>query len=156
MGLPDRVIDIDVGDLIGAGQQRRRLRQGEQQPGGDRVQLPDMAEGHRPQERAQRRRRPQPVEEPAHPAVAQQIQVTDRVRAGDHPRDQSRDLDCGVRSGRAGNRDVLGDQLVQPGALGQRHHRGQTGDRDQVRVIENCGELMGDSHLPDALVCQPM
>ena len=56
-----------------------------QQPRPDRVQLLDVAVGERAQERADRRRRPDPVEQPRHPAVAQQIHVVDAVRAGQHP-----------------------------------------------------------------------
>jgi hypothetical protein len=32
---------------------------------------------------------------------------------------------------------VLGDEAVQPGALGQREHRCQTRARHEVRVIEH-------------------
>jgi hypothetical protein len=42
-------------------------------------QLPDMTEGERPQERAQRRRRLHPEQHLAHP------QIGDAVRAGEHP-----------------------------------------------------------------------
>ena len=44
-GLAQRVIDIDVGQLVGAGQQRRLASQIDQQPAANRVELPDMADG---------------------------------------------------------------------------------------------------------------
>src|SRR5450759_4831399 len=49
---------------------------------GDRVELTDVAEGERAQERSERARRPDLTEQPVHPAVPQQISVGDRVRAG--------------------------------------------------------------------------
>ena len=69
VGLTDGVVDVDVGQLAGSGQQRRSPGQVDQQSGRDRVELPDMAEGEVPQERPQRRGRPNPVEEPTHPAM---------------------------------------------------------------------------------------
>jgi hypothetical protein len=47
------------------------------------------AETKRTKERAQRRRRPGTGKQPAHAAVAQQVQVTDRISAGDHPTDHA-------------------------------------------------------------------
>jgi hypothetical protein len=44
VGLPDRVIDVDVGQFVGTGQQRRVPGKVDQQPGRDRIELPDMAE----------------------------------------------------------------------------------------------------------------
>jgi hypothetical protein len=122
VGLADRVIDVNVGDLSGAAQQRRPPRQGREQAGSDRIQLAHVPEPERPQERAQRRRRPHPLKEPVHRAVPQQIHVLDRVRARDHPRDQRRNLDRRIRR-RHGQ--PLAQQLGQPGLLGQSHHRRQ-------------------------------
>jgi len=48
----DRVVDVDVADLPGAGQHRGVPGQGGQEPGGDRVELPDVAEGEGAQEDA--------------------------------------------------------------------------------------------------------
>jgi len=39
------VVDVDVAELVRTGQQRRGRAQVRQQPGGDRVELPDVAEG---------------------------------------------------------------------------------------------------------------
>ena len=100
VGLPHGVIDVEVGQLVGAEQQRSPRGQIGQQPGRDRVELPDVAEGERAQERAQRRRRPHPGEQPVHPAVPQQVHVVDGVRAGDHAGDQRGDLRLGVRARR--------------------------------------------------------
>ena len=50
-GLFHGVVDIDVSQLARAGQQRSCLAQVDQQPGRDRVELPDMPERERPQER---------------------------------------------------------------------------------------------------------
>ena len=46
--------------IVMTGQQRHQLGQRHQETGRDRTQLPDMTEGERPQERAQRRRRLHP------------------------------------------------------------------------------------------------
>jgi len=88
----DGVIDVDERQHIGAGQHRRLRGEPGQQPGGDRVELADMTEGEGAQQRPQRRRRPDPAEQPAHPAVPQHIHVRDRVRADHHPGDQRRHL----------------------------------------------------------------
>lgn len=53
-----------------------------------RVELPDVPERERPQERAQRRGGVGTGENPAHPAVSQQGHVIDRVRTRGNPRDQ--------------------------------------------------------------------
>lgn len=45
----------------------------------------DVAEGEAAQERAQRARGADAASQPAHAAVAQQVQVGERIRAGDHP-----------------------------------------------------------------------
>ena len=76
-----------------------------------------MAEGKRPQERAQRRRGPDPGEQPTHPTVAHH--VINAVGSGDHPRDQRRDLQVRVRPTYGVQRQVLGDQVGQPSALCQ-------------------------------------
>ena len=51
---------VDVGHRPRAGQQRRLLRESLQQPGDDRVELTDVPERERAQERAQRGRRRTP------------------------------------------------------------------------------------------------
>jgi len=86
VGLADGVVDIDETHLPDPGQQRGLRGQPGQEPGGDRVELADVTEGERPQERAHRRGCPDPAEQPAHPPVAEQVQVGDAFCAGDHPR----------------------------------------------------------------------
>jgi hypothetical protein len=87
-------------------------------------------------ERPQRRGRPPRGEQPVHPSVAQQVHADERVRAGDHSRDQGADLRRRVRPRRPGHPHMGTDQLMEPGVLGQREHRDQPRARDQVRVIE--------------------
>src|SRR5450759_106862 len=76
------VVDIDIGDPVRPRQQRAAPGQLGQQLAGARVELTDVAEGERAQERSERARRPDLTEQPVHPAVPQQISVGDRVRAG--------------------------------------------------------------------------
>jgi hypothetical protein len=61
VGLAHGVVDVDDHELVGAGPYRHRAGQCGQQPGGDRVELADMAEGEQPQEAAQRRRARMPM-----------------------------------------------------------------------------------------------
>jgi len=131
---PDRVVDVDERHRLGPGQQpRRHLGQAGHHPGGDGVELADVPERERAQERAHRRRRPDPGEDLAHPAMAQDVEVVDRVGAGQHPRDHARRLPR-----RVGRRDAqpLLQQVTQARPVGQPHHRDQTRRPDQVRVIE--------------------
>ena len=86
-----------------------------QEPGRDRVELADVTEGERAQERTQRRGRVRALEHPPHPAVPQQGHVIDAVGAGDHPRDQRGDLQPGVRALVARHAQVLiGQQSEAP------------------------------------------
>ncbi len=80
--------------------------------------------------------------------------VLDAVRPGDHARDQGRDLQTGVAAAWPVDPDVLGDQLVEPGPLGELQDRRETGARHDVGVIEDRGEAVGDSHPADALPCR--
>src|SRR5665647_700566 len=138
--------------LVGADQQRRPPGQVHQHPRGHRVELADVAEGERPQERPQRRRCPARGQHPAHAAVTEQVHGVDGVRTGDHPRDQRRDLHAGVGPGRPRDPHVSSGQVVQPGPLGQGHDRDQPGARHQVRVIETRRDVVARSHLPDVLL----
>jgi len=151
VGLADGVVDVHVGHPVRVarpGQQpRRHAGQPGQGPGGNRVELAHVPEPERAQERAQRRRRPPPVEDLDHSAVPQHVQIVDGVRAGEHPRDHARRLGRGVGRGHA---QPLLQQVVQPGPFGQPHHRHQTRRPDQVRVIENRGHLVECLHLSDA------
>src|SRR5215208_3726410 len=72
----------------GAAQYRRPPVQPGQEPGRDRVELANVAEGERPQKRPQRRGGIRRGEHPTHPAVPQQPHVIDRVSTRHHPRDQ--------------------------------------------------------------------
>jgi hypothetical protein len=70
-------------------------------------------------------------------AMAQQVHVIDRVRAGDHPGDQRRHLQIGVRPTRRIDPDLPRHQLVQTAPLRQRQHRAQPGARHEIRVVEH-------------------
>ena len=89
--LDDRVVDVEQRIPLAADgvsmnpQQAGESGQREQEPRGDRVELTDVTEGERAQERTQRRGGVGPGEDPTHPAVTQQRHVIDRVRTGDHP-----------------------------------------------------------------------
>jgi len=98
--LDDGVVNVDHHPLTGAcrGDQRCLLGQPGQEPGGNRVELADVAEGKCAQERTQGRGRVGAGEHPAHPTVAQQRHVIDGVRAGDHSGHQRGDLQPGVRA----------------------------------------------------------
>ncbi len=107
----------------------------------------DVPERERAQERAQRRRGRDAGEDPAHPAVAQHVEVVNRVGAGQHSRDHRGRFHARVRRGHA---QLLRGQDVQDGAFRQPHHRHQTRRTDQVRAIEYRGYLMRCLHLSDA------
>ncbi len=117
-------------------QDRGRSAQAGQQLRGDRVELADVTEGEHPRERAQRRGRPGLGEQPAHPAVAQQVHVLDAVGAGDHASDQREDLSGGVRSSTGGDAQPIGQQRRQLAPGGQRHDRDKPGTRHKIRIIE--------------------
>ena len=95
---------------------------------------------------AQRGRRAQPGKDPAHPAMAQHVEVADRIGAGDHAGDQGRNLECGVRARRSRNLHMLAGELVQAGLLGQSHHRRQPATRHQIRVIKHGLKAVADFH----------
>lgn len=80
--------------------------------------------------------------------------VIDAVRARRHARDQAADLQARVRPAVPAGADVLGDQVVQPGALGEGHDGDQPGVRHQMRVIERRAGLpraMQQSHVKGVL-----
>ena len=91
MDLAHGVIDVDERHAFGVlrtGQQARGARgQPSEKPGPHSVELLNMAMSERAQERAQRRGRPHPAEQPSHRAVAQHVEAIDAVRAGEHPTD---------------------------------------------------------------------
>ena len=140
------VVDIDEREPARLSNCRRRrgrrdqagqAGQREQEPGRDRVELADMPEGERTQERSQRRRRIDRGEQPAHATVAQQRHVIDRVGTGNHARDQRGHLQPRVRALVARHTQMLPGQLLQPGLLGQAHHRHQPSRRHQIRIVEH-------------------
>jgi site-specific DNA recombinase len=106
----------------------------------------------RAQERPERRGGPDPTEDPIHPAVAQQGHVIDRVRPGDHPRDQRRHLQMRVHATAFQDPHMVGDQVLEPSPLGQPQDRREPGTRHEVRVVERDGEVVAHSHLPDAFL----
>ena len=76
--LPDGVVHVQLGQLVGAGQQPAPARTGWTAGGCS----PRQAAGReRPQERAQRRRRPHVLGDPAHPAMPDLVEVVDAVRS---------------------------------------------------------------------------
>ncbi len=93
-----------------------------------------MAMGERAQIGAQRRGRPDPVEQAAHGAVPERIEVIDAVSAGEHPGDDAGRLGHRVR---AGHRHQPAHQLVQTSQLRQPQHRNQASSQHEIRVIEN-------------------
>ena len=146
VNLPDRVINIDERDPIRPATTGEQLGyppdERGQQTGIHRVQLLDVPMGERAQERAQRRGGPHPVEQPAHPPVAQQVQVVDRIRAGQHPADHARRLHPRTRRG---HRQTLAQQVMQPRGLSQPEHRHQTSRGHQISVIEHRTERVRDA-----------
>ena len=104
--------------------------------------------------RAQRGRGADPAEQGVHRAVPQQVHVIDAVRARGHPGDQAPDFQVRIDAALAARRDVLRDQVAEPGALRQGHHRDQPGVRHEIRVVERCAgprEAMQQSHLQGVL-----
>jgi hypothetical protein len=104
--------------------------------------------------RAQRGRRADPAEQRAHRAVPQHVHVIDRIRARRHARDQARDLQVRVDTALAARPDVLRDQIAEPGAPGEGHHRDHAGMRHEIRVVEGgvrLREAMQQSHLQGVL-----
>ena len=95
-----------------------------------------MTEGEAAQERTQRRGRADPVEQPVHPAVAQQVHVLDRVRAGDHPRHQRRNLRCAFAPPGSITVSLSATRPPSPQRLRQRQHRRQPSARHEIRIIE--------------------
>ena len=90
IGLNDSVVNVHPHHPLRADQDGRLPGQPRQQPSGDRVELTNMPEGEGAQENAQRRRRPDTAEQPAHAAMPQQVHVADRICAGDHASNQRR------------------------------------------------------------------
>jgi len=133
--LDDRVVDVDHHPLaVGCGgDQRSVCGQPGHETGGDVIELADVAEGERSQERPQRRGRVGVDEEPTHPAVTKQRHVIDAVRT----RDQRGHLQARVRALVRWHAQVLVSELLQTCGSGQRDDREQAGRRHEVRIIED-------------------
>ena len=155
--LDDRVVDVDQHPPVdpgGGSDQRCLVGEPGQEPGGDGVELADVAEGERPQERPQRRGRVGAGEEPAHPAVPQQRHVVDRVRAGDHPRDQRGDLQPGVRALVGRHVRCSSASAGSPAAEARARTGTSPAARHEIRIIEHRRGRPGrvaKLHLRDAL-----
>ena len=119
------------------------------------VERADVAKREGTKKGYQRGRRPDPGEQPAHPTMAQQVHVIDRVRPGNHPRNQRRDLQVRVHTtdGLQGQR--VRDEVSQARPLRQRHRRSQTRTRHEIGIVERCGdgrETMRNSYSANALL----
>ena len=145
VGFPHRVINIEpahgVAVIVVPGQQRHQLGQRGQEPHSDRTQLPNMTEGERPQERAQRRRRLHPWQHLPDGTLPQHIQVINTVRAGEHPGHDRAHLRRSITPGTTWHCQLRGHPGAQPRAAGQSHHRDQPGRADHVRFIEGRVDL---------------
>ena len=149
-----RGVDVDEGEGLRAGQQRRLPREVRQELPVGLVQLADVSPGEGAQERAERGRGADPAEQPVHRAVPQQAHVVDRVGARGHAGRQAGDLQARVRAAVAVRADVRRGQVVQPGTLGEGGQRDQAGVRHQVRVVKRRArfrERMQQSHLRGVL-----
>jgi hypothetical protein len=147
-------VDIDKGQRLLAGQQRRAPGQLRQQQPVHLAQLQHVPPGERAQERPQRGRRPDPAEQRRHRAVPQQVQVIDAVRTADHPGHDAGHFHLGVHPAPAADADMPGHQVTQAGPLGQSHHRDHARLRHQIRVIKrrvDLRQIMQQSHLRGVL-----
>ena len=68
--------------------------------------------------------------------MTQQRHVIDRVRAGDHARDQRGHLQSRVRALVARHAEVLISQVAQPGPVGKGEDRDQAAGRHEIRIVE--------------------
>jgi hypothetical protein len=68
--------------------------------------------------------------------VAQQRHIVDRVRSGDHPRDQGGDFQSRVRAEVSWQVEMLLGQLAETRRRRNRHHRDEASSRHEIRVIE--------------------
>ena len=131
-------------------------RPGEQRLG-HAVELAEVAEGERAQERPQRGRRHDPMAQHAGglPA-AQQVGVVDTVPTRQHRVDQGQQLAPGpVRTSPLAQIDHLIGGLLDAQPLGQRGRQQQTGVGDGVSVVKAGVELIqdvGGSHRERALL----
>jgi len=133
-------VDVDEGLPLDPGQHIGALGQRDQVLAQHRFELAGMTEAELPQQRPQGRGRVHPVEQDGHPTRAQHIEVIDAVRAGAHSGDHAQQLGHRVRRPRPNprrlDRHLLGDDLRQPGLLGQPEHRHQPRERHEIVLIE--------------------
>ena len=146
--------DIPAGGSRGGYQGWSLHCQVDQEPGGHGIQLTDMSEGEGPEEGSQGRGCVDPVKQSAHPAVAQQVHVVDRVGPCDHAGDQGGDLRPGVGTLVTCHSQLVLCQGRQASVVGQAHGRGQAGGRHEGGIIKGNRECRGSVrylHLRDAL-----
>lgn len=121
--LADRVVEVDQREpvgLVGADDEAGDLGgESGQDPPGDVVELLDVAVGERAKVGTQGRGRPEAVEEPAHRALTQQVEVIDAAGTGEHPTDHT-----GRFRDRVRRVHVLLEEIVQASGFGppQRRH----------------------------------
>ena len=139
VGPPHRAVHVHIRHRRRRVEQADISREAGQEPGGHRVQLPDVPEPHCPQKRAQRRWGAGAGEQPAHAAVPQHRHVRDRVSTGDHARYQRRHLQTGRMTRTARDGQMTIGQPGQAAAAGQRHCRDQPGPRHQSWIVEHHG-----------------
>jgi hypothetical protein len=146
-------VDVDERLFVDPGQQLSTFCQRDQMLAQHRLQLAGVPEAELPQQRPEGGRRVDTVEQDRHPTRAQHVQILDAVRACAHPGDHAQQLRDRVR--RAGldprrlDRHLLGDDLRQPGLLGQFDQRHQPRIRHEIVLVEAhraSGEPVGDSH----------
>ena len=125
-----------------------------------RFQLAGVPEAELAQQRPEGGGRVHRVEQDRHPARAQHVQVVDAVRAGAHPGDHAQQLRGRVRrpglDPRRRDRHLLGDDLRQPGLLGQPEQRHQPradtrlSSSKRAEPAVNLWETRTESAFPDS------
>jgi hypothetical protein len=134
--LADEAVDVDdQAPVTGPGARRPRAPE---RLGEHPVELPDMPERERAQERPQRRgRHGPPPEHRAAAARAQDVAVVDRVSAQQHRRDQRHHLAARIRRTHTiAKIDSLIDQHLDPDSSGERRRQHDTRVRHKPLVVE--------------------
>ena len=135
----DGVVDTGQSKLIDTGHDRGHGGEVEKPLGRGRVELADMAESERAQERAQRRGGVGSGEQFPQAAMAQHRHIVDGIRTREHPRHQRGHFQTSIRTEVAGQFHPLVDEGAETRFRRQHHHRDQTSRRHQIRVVEGCG-----------------
>jgi hypothetical protein len=149
-----RRVDVDEGQHVRVGQQRRLPAEPGQEPAAGLLDLQDVPPGIGAQVGAERGRGADPAEQRVHGPVPQLAHVIDAVGARRHARDQAADLQARVHPALPAGPDVPREQPRQAGALREGHHRDQAAVRHEIRVIERCpgpARAMRQSHLRGVL-----